>query len=151
MGETGMPCMGRVGWRRLRPSVNRRWLWLISGLMWWAVGMMLCGMAAKWLAGLAWPVSASGLAVGLGAGILIYRFGFSRIARRNITRIENKPDQVCLFAFQAWKSYLLILLMMALGYGLRSSQMPRLIIAVIYSAIGTGLTLSSSLYFLRFF
>jgi hypothetical protein len=114
------------------------------------VGIVLCTIAGSWLSGLGWPLNAIGVLVGFGSGIGIYRYGFSKIARKNIDRIEQKPDRVCLFAFQAWRSYLLIAVMMLLGYLLRHSSLPRLILAVVYSGIGTGLTLSSSLYYIAF-
>jgi hypothetical protein len=94
-----------------------------------------------------WPRNGVGVVLGFGGGVAVYRYGFSRIARKNIRRISTKPENVCLFAFQAWRSYLLILVMMVLGYTLRHSHTPRLILTVIYAAVGTGLALSSTLYF----
>jgi len=138
-------------WRKCTPAIARYWLWLLAGILWSGVGITLCIMACYWLSGIDWPVSIQGAGAGLGLGFLIYYFGFSHIARKNIHRIAQQPDTVCLFAFQAWKSYLLIVVMMLLGYTLRHSPVPRLILAVIYSAIGTGLTLSSSLYYAEFF
>jgi len=119
-------------------------------VVWSSVGITLCVLAASWFGGMDWPLSVLGALVGFGIGVAIYRFGFSVIASKNIDRIAVKPDKVCFFAFQAWRSYLLILLMMALGYTLRHSTLPRMMIAIIYLAIGTGLALSSSLYYDRF-
>jgi hypothetical protein len=140
----------RVRWKKLTPAVPRRWLWLLAGLVWSGAGIVLCVMAGYWLSEAAWPFNVLGAATGLGAGILIYRFGFSRIAGKNINRISQQPHRVCLFAFQAWRSYALIVAMMLLGYGLRHSLLPRLVLGVIYSAIGTGLALSSSRYYEKF-
>jgi len=146
-----MPTIRQTFWKKCTPTVTRQWLWLLAGILWSGVGIILCTTAVSWLAELNWPMNALGVLVGFGSGIIIYHYGFSRIARKNIDRIEQKPDRVCLFGFQAWKSYLLIAVMMMLGYALRHSNLPRLILAVVYSSIGTGLTLSSSLYFQRFF
>ena len=149
--DTVAAMIGRAFWKKCRPAITRHWLWLLAGILWSGVGIMLCSMAAYWLSELNWPTNGWGALAGFGSGIVIYRYGFSKIAMKNIRRIEQKPDRVCLFAFQAWKSYLLIAVMMLLGYVLRHSSLPRLIIAVVYSGIGTGLTLSSSLYYQKFF
>lgn len=136
---------------KCRPAVSRHWLWLIAGLLWSAVGIVLCLMAFYWLSGMRWPWNALGAAAGFGSGIVIYRYGFSRIARKNIHRIFLQPDRVCIFAFQAWRSYVLVAVMVCLGFTLRHSPLHRLILAVIYSGIGTGLSLSSALYYEEFF
>lgn len=132
-----------------KPTVARRFLLLLAGLLWSGVGILLCSMAGGWLLRAPWPTNILGAGVGVASGFLIYRYGFSRIALKNIERISKKPEQVCLFAFQAWRSYLLITIMMALGFILRHSALPRYVLAVIYSAVGSGLTLSSILYYER--
>lgn len=134
-----------------RPAVARHWLWLTAGLFWTGVGVGLCIAGCYWLSSIPWPMSAIGAVVGFGSGVAIYRFGFSRIARKNIRRIFQQPERVCFFAFQAWRSYLLIVVMVLLGYTLRHSHLHRFILAVIYSGIGTGLSLSSTLYYEEFF
>lgn len=146
-----MTSIGRSFWEKCTPAITRHWLWLFAGMLWSIVGIMLCVIAGFWLSTVNWPMNGLGAILGFGSGIVIYRYGFSRIARKNIHRIEQKPETVCLFAFQAWKSYLLIAVMMFLGYILRHSHLPRVILAVVYSGIGTGLTLSSLLYYQRFF
>lgn len=137
--------------KNYRPAVSRDWLWLIAGILWSLVGLALCTTACYWLSMVEWPWGGVGAGIGFGAGIPVYRFGFSRIARKNADRIAQQPATVCLFAFQAWRSYGLIIIMMILGYLLRHSGLPRLIVAGVYAAVGTGLTLSSSIYYERFF
>ncbi len=83
-------------------------------------------------------------------GVLVHHFGFSAIARKNISRIARKPDQLCLFAFQTWHSYLLIVFMAALGFALRQTHLSRPLLGGIYLIVGTGLTLSSTLYYREF-
>ncbi|MCE5243111.1 MAG: hypothetical protein ABFD98_17670 [Syntrophobacteraceae bacterium] len=144
--------MPRTGFlRQCAPTVDRSWLLLLSGILWSVVGISLCIMACRWLSEMQWPMQILGIVAGFGPGIPAYLFGFSRIARKNIARIGEKPDRVCLFAFQAWRSYLLILVMILLGYALRHSHLSQLVVAVIYSAVGTGLTFSSTLYYAAFF
>ena len=132
------------------PAVSRDWLWLVAGLVWSGVGIILCILAVSWFAHMDWPASVSGALTGFGIGVAVYKYGFSLIANKNIDRIALKPDKVCFFAFQAWRSYILILIMMVLGYALRHSPLPRMIIATIYLAVGTALALSSSLYYDKF-
>lgn len=136
---------------KCRPAVARHWLLLMAGVLWSAVGVMLCEMASYWFSSLDWPVSGIGAAMGFGAGAIIYRYGFSRIAERNIRRILQKPERMCFFAFQAWRSYILIAVMILLGYALRHSHLPGFLLAFIYLAMGTGLALGSSLYYERVF
>jgi hypothetical protein len=133
--------------KKCTPAVERHWLLLIAGLLWSVVGIALCMVAGFWLSNLDWPMGWLGAAAGLAAGSLVYRYGFSRIAAKNIRRLLRKPDTLCLFAFQAWRSYILIAVMVVLGSTLRHSNLPRIILAFIYLSIGTGLTLSSSLYY----
>jgi len=137
-------------WQKLTPSVQRHWLWLFSGMLWSVVGIVLCVMAAHWLSDTIWPENILASAIGFILGICIYHFGFSRIARKNINRIFQLPSKVCLFAFQAWRSYVLILVMMILGFTLRHSSLPRVILSIIYMTIGTALTFSSTLYYEKF-
>jgi hypothetical protein len=111
---------------------------------------MLSIMACSWISNLSWPLNGIGVVVGFGSGIAVYRYGFSRIALKNIDRIEDKPNVTCLFAFLSWKSYLLILVMMMLGYTIRHSHLPIVIPAMIYAGVGTGLALASGLYYRRF-
>ncbi len=136
---------------RWKPAVPRRALWLTAGLLWSGVGIALCAMAVHWLCrdGGPWPLRTACACLGAISGFMVYRHGFSRIARKNANRIAQKSDRVCLFAFQAWKSYILIAVMVGLGYTLRHSPLPRPILAVIYSTIGIGLLLSSRVYYER--
>jgi thiol:disulfide interchange protein len=46
----------------------------------------------------------------------------------------------------SWKSYLLVFVMIAMGYFLRQSSLPKLYLSVLYTAIGTALFLSSMHY-----
>ena len=132
--------------RSLTPSVPRKWLLWCATLVWMGVGTGLCGVALNWLTASDWLERTTTTAFGLAMGLVLCRFAFSRIARRNVERIRALPDPVCLFAFQAWRSYALILLMMGLGLGLRHSALPRKQLAPIYLAMGSGLLLCSACY-----
>jgi hypothetical protein len=79
---------------------------------------------------------------------LIYWFGFSKVARKNIKRINNYlSEKVCLFAFQQWSSYPLVVFMIGLGVVLRVySPIPKPWLAVLYIGIGGALFISSFHY-----
>jgi hypothetical protein len=136
---------------KLRPAVPRNWLLATAGVTWTAVGLILCLMAFHWLTAV---VMRSPVLFGLAGFLLalvVYYFGFSRIARKNIDRLFQYPEKVCFFAFQAWKSYLIIAIMASLGAFLRHTSLPKQYLAVIYLTIGGALVFSSLHYYARLF
>ncbi len=138
--------------KRLRPAVDKSVLLLLSGLMWSGVGVLLDSLAYRWLLDYSLFPDIAIIIVGLGAALLIAFFGFGKIAVKNINRILGYKQRVCLFAFQEWKSYILIGVMMSMGIFIRSSGfLPRYILAPMYIAIGTALFISSFKYYQKFF
>jgi hypothetical protein len=138
---------------KLYPAVKKVWLHLFAGIMWSGVGVMLISLASRWLH---LPVLSQVILIvlaGLALASAIYYFGFSRMALKNIRRIESYlAEKVCLFAFQKWTSYPLVLFMVSLGIYLRVySTIPRQLLAVLYIGIGGGLFLSSIHYYARVF
>jgi hypothetical protein len=123
---------------------------MFAGLVWVAVGLLLCSRTFAWLS----PFTLSTEVLLEGAGILIaaagYMFGFSAIVQRNIERIHALPDRVCAFAFTAWRGYFMIALMITIGVTLRNSSIPKVYLAVPYTAMG-GMLLIGSQVFLRQF
>ena len=106
---------------RWKPAVPRVWLYLLSGLMWSGVGLMLCTLAYGWLLQVQILNALLLATAGVLLGTAIYRFGFLGLAIKNIHRIQVLPKKACLFAFQEWKSYPLIAVMIMLGITLRHS------------------------------
>ncbi|MGA2938747.1 MAG: hypothetical protein ABSF52_16845 [Syntrophobacteraceae bacterium] len=133
-----------------KPSVRRRWLVFAAGVVWFTVGCGLMAVACFWLYRSAWPLSLVLGALSLALGLIVHSFGFSRIVRKNLERIGGKPEVVCLFAFQGWRSYFLILTMMLMGYALRHLPIPKDVDAMIYFTVGSALICGSSLYFRQF-
>ncbi|MCU0376839.1 MAG: hypothetical protein MUC78_01125 [Bacteroidales bacterium] len=130
---------------KYNPAVKKEYLLLPAGFVWMGVGLMLCYKAFKWLQPTTHPVV---LAVaGISAGTLISFFGFQKIARQNIERIEALPGNRCLFSFMTLKSYLLVLVMISFGIALRHSSLTKEVLSVIYISIGVALALSSISYF----
>jgi len=133
-----------------KPSVRRHWLVFAAGVVWLAVGIGLTAVACFWLSSSRWPLSLFIGAISLILGVTVYFFGFSRIVRKNLARIGGKPETVCLFAFQGWRSYFLILIMMLMGYTIRHLPVPKDIDAMIYFTMGSAMIFGSSLYFREF-
>ncbi len=78
-------------------------------------------------------------ALGLAKG----RWLITPVARRNIRRLVESGDDRCLGGFLSWKSWLFVVVMMALGAGLRRSALPRPVLGVLYGAIGVALLTGS--------
>jgi hypothetical protein len=133
--------------RSLKPGVSKTWLIAVAGLMWSLVGLMLCRLAYHWLAVIRWGwVVPLGL-LGIVLALVAHQFCFSRIARKNITRLSLLTEKTCIFAFQNWRSYFLVGLMIALGIALRNLPIPRPCLAVLYTTIGGALLLASLQYY----
>ncbi|MCK5071766.1 MAG: hypothetical protein KAR01_14525 [Desulfocapsa sp.] len=128
--------------------MSRKWLLLLSGLMWSGVGILLNSFAIRWLKLYeGWPIIAS-VVCGLILGMAIAFFGFRKVAANNIKRIMEMPSYSCIFAFQKWQSYILIAVMMSMGIFLRTTTFfPRLPLASVYIGIGTALFISSINYY----
>ncbi|MGB8646751.1 MAG: hypothetical protein WCF84_16035 [Anaerolineae bacterium] len=126
----------------------RNWLLALAGVMWTGVGVMLCFYAVTWLEDAwAWLAVALGL-LGITISVVANRWKFSELAIKNIDRIFGLPDRACVFSFQAWKGYVIIVGMVALGLVLRNSPLPKPYLAVIYLAVG-GALLQASLHYYR--
>lgn len=137
-----------MNYSRLKPAVNRKWLIIISGLMWSAVGIFLNILAFNWLKSFEIAQLFITILMGLLAGWVIAHFGFGNIANKNIDRILAYPKEVCVFAFQEWKSYILIAFMMSMGIFLRTTGIiPKALLAPMYIGIGTALFLASFKYY----
>lgn len=131
-----------------KPAVSRKWLLVLSGLMWSGVGILLNSFAFRWLQLYhGWSLVTS-VACGIILGLAIAFFGFRKVATKNIQRIMAMSDDSCLFAFQKWQSYILIAVMMSMGIFLRNSAIvPRLYLASLYIGIGSALFISSINYY----
>ena len=108
--------------------------------MWSGVGLMLCNLAYGWLRPVAFPQVLWMTLAGALLASAIYYFGFSKLAKKNIRRITAMAgDKVCIFAFQEWTSYPLVVVMIGLGLSLRNLlPIPKPYLAVLYIGIGGG-------------
>ncbi len=133
---------------KFKPAVRKIWLKLSAGLVWLVVGVMLIRFASLWLKPVVFFTMLLQVTAGLLLAIGIYFYGFSKLAKKNIKRINAlKGEKVCLFAFQGWTSYPLVLFMIFLGIYLRTySPFPKSLLAILYLGIG-GSLLSASLHY----
>jgi hypothetical protein len=135
--------------KKLNPIVAREWLFLLAGVMWTAVGIMLLWRAVGWLTAMeiAWMVGLG--ALGFVLGFLAYWFGFTHIVRKNIARLCGLPERVGVFSFNSGKGYVTIIFMIGLGVTLRHSPLPREALALLYTAMGSALLLASFHFYAR--
>lgn len=134
----------------LKPAVDRRGLLLLAGLLWSGAGVLLISFAVRWLIDLhGSPVLIiTTLAAGTILGSSIALFGFRRIARHNINRIQAMPERSCIFAFQKWQNYILIAFMMSLGLFMRRTHiLSPIYMSIMYMGIGCALLSTSLLYY----
>jgi hypothetical protein len=115
--------------------------------MWTGVGMMLCRLVYHWFAVINRGVATSLGLFGVVMAVAAYRFGFSKIARKNIKRLCLLTERTCVFAFQTWKGYLIIGFMIISGAILRNSPIPKQYLAIIYTITGGAIFLSSFHYY----
>jgi len=132
---------------RLKPDVPKCWLFAACGVLWSIVGLSMCFAAMNWLRaeGLVRGVELELMGLVVAAAAL--QWSFSGIARKNIRRLRQLSDKGCFFAFQAWKSYLIIAFMIVLGIALRHSPIPKAALAIVYTGIGGALFLASFHYY----
>ena len=135
---------------RLKPDVDRVWLFGLAGAAWSIAGLILVAWTISWLIAMAvWEEVAIGLSAALLAGT-VARYMFIRLVQRNIDRLEGGPDRACAFSFQAWKSYGMMAGMIVLGVLLRRSAIPREALAFLYETMGGALLVGGFLYFRHF-
>ena len=124
------------------PRASRRYHLWAAAMLWTVVG------AALFLVGTLWMSTAGAARALLGAGAAVLlgwlkaRYVLNRAAARIVQRIEERGDDRCLGGFLSWKSWVLVLAMMALGRLLRRSPLPLLYRGLVYAAIGAGLMLA---------
>ena len=131
------------------PSVDRKVLVLLAGVIWSVVGFALIGVAILWLIS-SHKNMITFTAIGIVSGTIIFRYGFSKVAKINLVRIYQQApgkDKICVFSFQNTRSYLIVAGMMIMGYALRHLPIPKVYLAPLYFAIGLGLLLSSLQYY----
>jgi hypothetical protein len=132
--------------KKLNPAVDKKYLLITAGIMWCGVGVMLISFAVLWLTHYQGQGKILFYIAGLLAGMPVHFKGFSKLARKNISRLVALQGKKCFFSFITWKSYLIIVVMVTLGISLRHSSIPKQYLSVLYNGLGIGLFLSGTLY-----
>ncbi len=131
---------GPVGWlERWKPAAGVRTHLFSAAMMWTVVGLGLAAAGIAWCFGSALPWALVLAGAGVAAGLVKGRFVLRTMAERNAARIIVRGDGRCLGGFLSLKTWLLVALMMTSGIILRRSAVPRPVLGVLYSAVGTAL------------
>lgn len=140
-----------TGWlERWKPAAGVRTHLFSAALLWTAVGSALSVAGIAWCFGpaLPWPLVLAG--AGVAAGLVKGRYVLRTMAERNAARIVARGDGRCLGGFLSLKTWLLVVLMMTSGIILRRSALPRPVLGVLYSAVGTALLVGSAVLWRAF-
>jgi hypothetical protein len=137
--------------KNYEPVVDKSVLILLAGLMWCGVGVLLVSYAVTWLSRCTGNEQLFLYPAGFLAAMPIHHFGFLKIADKNLNRILPLTVKKSPFSFMTWKSYIIVLIMVSLGIGLRHSSIPKPYLSILYNGIGLALFLSGIRYFRFFF
>ena len=83
---------------------------------------------------------------GVAISLLVYAYGMSKIARKNLDRLNSMAGRKCIFGFLTWKSYANIGLMVTMGITLRHSAIPKDYLSLVYTSMGSSLLMGSYQY-----
>jgi hypothetical protein len=136
---------------KFTPLVNKKILILLPGIMWCGVGVMLVSFTVSWLSPYPGKEQLFFFLAGFLAAMPIHHFGFLKIVDKNLKRLLPLTEKRCVFSFMTVKSYLIVLVMVAMGIALRHSSLPKRYLSVLYNGIGLALFLSGIRYFRFFF
>jgi hypothetical protein len=137
--------------RKFTPVADKKILILLPGVMWCGVGVMLVSFAVSWLSPYPRNEEFFYFLAGFIAAMPIHHFGFLKIVDKNLKRLLPLTEKRCVFSFMTLKSYLTVLVMVAMGIALRHSSLPKRYLSVLYNGIGLALFLSGIRYFRFFF
>ena len=128
------------------PAVTKSVTLFLAGFVWICVGTVLLLLAISWLSTMSNTIIYLSAGAGVLLALLAHHFGFLKIVDGNLKRILPMNERTCVFAFIPWKSYLIIVAMIAVGAILRHSAIPKHYLAILYIGIGMALILSSVRY-----
>jgi len=132
---------------RYKPGVSIRTHLFLAALIWSVVGFFLLTFGFV-------LISAKGHlwygVLGLALGTTKTFFVLDRVALKNVRRIREFGDNVCIGSVYSWKTWILVAAMIGLGRFLRTTALlPAEIVGFIYTAVGWALMLASRLMWLE--
>ncbi|MCW5214612.1 hypothetical protein VT98_11872 [Candidatus Electrothrix communis] len=125
---------------RFRPDVSKSVHLFAAPLIWTAVGIMLMIRGLGWIG---FSLTGWLLFIALFIGTIKSLTILDKSAKKNLNRIMTFNEKSCIGAVYPWRTWLLVILMMATGIALRSMTEPGLFLGTVYLAVGWGLLLSS--------
>ena len=128
------------GIARFRPDVSKSVHFFAAPFIWTSVGIMLMIRGLGWVGlSMTCRIFVIALIIGTVKSLTI----LDRSAKKTLNRIMTLNEKSCIGAVYPWKTWLLVVLMMALGIALRSMTEPGIFLGTVYFAVGWGLLLSS--------
>lgn len=128
--------------RRFTPSAGTR-VQLVSAALMWMIGATILLVRGVGFLHDSWFAALVALAVTI--GVVKSRFLLDNIARKAVERIRQR-GVACYFGFFSPRSWGFIAVMMGGGILLRSSGLPKDLLAVIYVAVGSALVLADRIF-----
>ena len=132
--------------QKFKPAAGKRILVFLAGFAWICAGTVLLSFSAAWLNGFFTNGSLKFTGAGALLALAIHHFGFLKVVDKNLGRLLPVTEPKCLFSFISWKSYIIIIVMITMGFLLRHSPIPKPMLSVLYTGIGLALILSSVRY-----
>ncbi len=126
--------------KKLKPGVSPRTHLVCASMLWTGIGFLLLYRGIIYLRDdKVLPVALAGIIL----GTLKSRIILDRTAIKGVERIKKFGDNTCIGAVYSWKTWLLVLSMMLMGFMLRHSSVPPLLLGLVCTAIGWSLLYSS--------
>jgi hypothetical protein len=125
---------------RYKPGISVRTHLFLAALIWSVVGFFLLinGFVLISIQNHLWYG-----VVGLILGTAKTFFILDRVALKNVKRIKDFEDKVCIGSVYSWKTWVMVAAMIALGRFLRTTVLPGEVVGLIYTAVGWALMLAS--------
>jgi hypothetical protein len=136
----------------LKPSVSKKNLLVVAGIVWSFAGGILLYKGISLLLNENTYLAIEFI-IGISFGIVFYFLLFSRISFKHIHRIFRiEIQRPCFFSFFNVRSYILMILMISTGIGLRKMDIiNHEVLYVFYITMGTPLLMSSLRFYYYWF
>ena len=135
-----------------KPGIPKKYLLFVAAFIWTIAGGMLLFRGLSFL-----KFNTSKIIIeesgSMLAGIIFYKFMFSRISFKHIHRILSMQiERPCFFSFFNWRSYFLMTIMITFGVTLRlSGIVPLNYLSLFYVAMGIPLFMSAIRFYYHAF
>ena len=116
-------------------------------VVWFFVGCLLISYGISWFQETLTQFFWLFVIISLIVALTIFKFGFSKLAKQNLYRLQQKRKKICIFALMEWKSYGIMVFMMGLGYTMRTLIGPNPYLGLLYNGIGGAMFLAAFIYF----